>query len=250
MDLLVCLHGMKTGYIKIYTDSDKLTYTERGIPKHSRIYVICNDRPYNIDYTDCKNISAVIVTDSDGNIIMEGNIRGHTAINEKSRANVLRKKEYQYKTPLKKDIVADYASTDYEQIKNVHRNEEELSEIQSSEEHSPALNEILKKAEDLFSNSALPGESENIISAVNQNVQKQKFNPFFSTYPDSTWRKITDKRGRLIRLEGKATVENQKLNIVALPINMYNEAYFIKNGFQKHLKTDNGYMFRLKVKRD
>lgn len=210
MDLTIVLHGKYSGMIRLVHDGKSLRTFQRGIPPESRIFIVSGDSPYLAEPNFRGAVHGILVTDSGYRVIMEGRARLAGGNNETAKAK--------------------------------------LSFMQSNEK-SAALTEILERAQSLFS----PIADDNAAAAEHTDEKKQKrqntYNPFSSTYPNSSWKKVFHKNDRAYHIVGVANVAGEKLSITAVPINFYSESYFMSNGFVKIIRADDGTVCRMKVKR-
>lgn len=225
----IVLHGKYKGVLRLYRDGGRLRAIGRGIPKDSKVYAVINDTPRLISENPSGSIKGILVTDGSNNIIMEGRIRYARGNNSLAKAKLA---------------------------------------FLRSNEHSAALNYILARTEELFSEAHTSSNSENKYQEQKmqdlkkepekQAVQdkqlhriqnKSAYNPFASTYPDSEWKKVFHRRDRGFHIVGTATVGGERLSIIAVPVKFYSEAYFNANGFTKPVVADDGTMCRMRIKR-
>ncbi|MBQ9949555.1 MAG: hypothetical protein IJO93_02415 [Clostridia bacterium] len=212
MEMTVVLHGKYSGLINISCDKSGVRYSSRGIPRDSSVYLVSGDMAYRPDEKMRGNIDGVLVADESGRIIMEGRVRFAKGSNEKAKAHLC----YTSKIPVK-------------------------------EVHSAALDDILKRAEDVFSST--PCETDKSHTDDNVKAKPKGKNPFSSTYPDSVWQKVQHKNDRAYHLSGTARISGETLHITAVPIKFYSEAYFMANGFAKIVRSDDGVIYRMRVER-
>jgi len=209
MSALIVLHGRYRGYIQYERKDGRLTADMHGIPSDSVIYAV-NEKsiPIPWDGSYSGRIYGIIVTDKNGNVIMEGRAAHTPGSNRNAR----------FYLPQKAKRAAS-----------------------AEDDRSDALKEILKKRDELFSEQqeSIPPRPEK---------PSQSFNPFYNLYPDSEWSKVMHRHDRAYHLRGKANIAGQTLDITAVPMHFYTERAFLADGFTKVAQADNGDMYRMRVR--
>ncbi len=223
---IISLYGSYRGFLRLKENSGRLMVYKQGIPNNARLFLVIRQSsrfvelkgdtiPSDINITDVLGAITALFKDNSWRIIMQGVVRGAN-IDMKNLKHILW-------SELNKRSVSD----------------------EPPERQSETLKQILTEADSLFSDeNTEPVEAE----AIKTNKSKNVFNPFYGTYPDSSWKKRRSPNGGFY-LEGIARLAGERLHISAIP------GSFLKNpqalermGYTKYVKDDSGRGYWLRVR--
>lgn len=223
---IISLYGSYRGFLRLKENSDRLVVYKQGVPNNAKLFLVLRQKsrlvelkgdlvPLDINITDVLGAVIAIFKDNSWRIIMQGVVRG--------------------------------ANIDMENIKRIlwsDLNKRNISD-EPPEQQSETLKQILTEADSLFSD-----EHTDRVETVQIKTNKSKnvFNPFYGTYPDSSWRKRRSPNGG-IYLEGIARLAGERLHISAIPGSFFKNPQALERmGYTKYVKDDSGRGYWLRVR--